>query len=87
MREGAPLAGQAAVAPALRDAEDLREEPRLVVPVVVPEVFLEDQPRDEEIDLVEAPPLEVVERVDPPLPGDPLELRLRDDLEVRQGEL
>ncbi len=82
-----PFTGEATVAPSLRDAQDLREDPRLIVPSDVSAVFLEDQFRDEEIDLVEAASLEVVERVDPPLCGDPFEFRLRDDFEVRQGEM
>ena len=50
--------------PALGDAEQLREEPGLVVAVVVAEVFLQRQLGEQEGDFLRPAALEIVERVD-----------------------
>ena len=64
LREGVVLERDAFGQPALGDAEQLREEPGLVVAVVVAEVFLQRQLGQQEGDLVGPAALEVVERVD-----------------------
>ena len=87
LRERPPLAGQALVEPALGDRQQLREEPGLVVPRVVAEVFLEGQLGEPERDFVEPEVLQVVERIDPDSPDDPLEFGLGREVGIGQGEV
>ena len=64
LREGVVLERDALGEPALGDAEQLREEPGLVVAVVVAEVFLQRQLGQQEGDLVGPAALQIVEGVD-----------------------
>ena len=64
LREGVVLERDAFGQPAFGDAEQLREEPGLVVAVVVAEVFLQRELGQQESDFVGSAALEIVERVD-----------------------
>ena len=64
LREGVVLERDAFGQPALGDAEQLREEPGLVVAVVVAEVFLQRELGQQEGDFVGPAALEIVEGVD-----------------------
>jgi hypothetical protein len=86
LRKSSALAGQALVEPALGDRQQLREEPGLVVPRVVAEVFLEAQLGKPEGDLIEPEVLQVVERIDPDGADDALDFGLGRQVGVGQGE-
>ena len=64
LREGVVLERDACGQPAFGDAEQLREEPGLVVAVVVAEVLLQRKLGQQEGDFVGPAALEVVERMD-----------------------
>ena len=82
-----PLAGHTLGEPAPGDRQQLREEPGLVVPSVVAEVFLEGQLGQPERDFVEPEVLQVVERIDPDRADDALDFGLGRQVGVGQGEL
>ena len=64
LRESVVLERDAFGQPALGDVEQLREQPRLVVAVVVAEVFLQRQFGQQKRDFVGPAALQIVERVD-----------------------
>ena len=70
LREGVVLERDALGEPAFGDAEQLREEPGLVVAVVVAEVFLQRELGQQEGDLVGPAALEIVQGVDARLADD-----------------
>ena len=64
LREGVVLERDTFGEPVLGDAEQLREQPGLVVAVVVAEIFFQRELGQQERDLVEPAALQIVERVD-----------------------
>ena len=86
LREGVVLAVDALGQPALGDGQQLREEPGLVVAVVVAEVFFQRELGQQESDFVRPAALQVVQRVDARLADDGGVLGLGRDVGRREGE-
>ena len=87
LREGVVLERDAFGEPALGDAEQLREEPGLVVAVVVAEVFLERELGQQKGDLVGPAALEIVEGVDAGFADDRRVLGLGRNVGGRERQL
>src|SRR5665811_1360799 len=64
LREAVVLASEALAAPGAGRIEDLWEEPGLAIAVIATEVLLVDELGEQEVDLLVAVRLELVERVD-----------------------
>src|SRR5271157_1252944 len=64
LRERVVLAGDAFGQPAARDLQNLRKQPRLGIPIIVAEIFLQDHLGEEKSYLLLTLLLEVVQSVD-----------------------